>query len=474
MPSTRKDSSANLQGQRYFVLVFAFFSGWLLTFPFEGRILYSLFESEGIEAGGLALVVIACHFAGLLTAGFFVRTSQRAEIVVQAMLLLCAACSSLYFTPPGFHWFMALPVAAYGAGICLASFGYFFHRLTVRGQRFRTAADMLIASNVLMILLNGTTMKAPPTLMLSIAILLLLVSFLLSGRLFRLPQAGSDTVSGNGTSTQRSTSVYPMQPLLILCLFIAVVTIDSGLMYRVVNPTYVHLEWIAGWYWAVPYVAALLLLRNLPGRIDRTYFLYIAISMIGVSFLGFMVLDRSVASYLIVNTLMMGASGVFDLFWWSILGEMLDDWPNRARLFGAGLAANVLGILIGGFIGSRIAEPSVVALFVVFAVLILLPVMNRQLSAVRSDHAFLSRAVAFIAQGNDADLMNNPAASVLTKREQEIVNHLLAGKTNRMIAAELHLSENTVKTHVKNIYGKFDVQSRTELLRRFLDERTNK
>jgi DNA-binding CsgD family transcriptional regulator len=171
---------------------------------------------------------------------------------------------------------------------------------------------------------------------------------------------------------------------------------------------------------------------------------------------------------------MMGASGIFDLFWWSILGEMLDDWPNRARLFGAGLAANVLGILIGGSIGSSIAETSVVAIFVVFAVLILLPVMNRQLSAVRSDHAFLSRAAELLEKGNDTDLVNHAAASLLTKREQEIVNHLLAGRTNRMIAAELHLSENTVKTHVKNIYGKFEIQSRTELLRRFLDDRPNK
>jgi DNA-binding CsgD family transcriptional regulator len=433
-----------------------------------------LFESKGIEASGFALVVIACHFAGLLTAGIIVRTSQRAEIVVQAMLLVCAACTSLYFTSPGFHWFIALPVAGYAAGICLASFGYFFHRLTVRGQRFRTAADMLIASNILMILLNVTSMEAPPTLMLSIAILLLLFSFLLSGRLFRLPQAVSDDVFGNGSSGKGSIGIYPLRPLLILCLFIAVVTIDSGLMYRVVNPNYAHLDWLAGWYWAVPYVAVLLLLRNLPGRIDRTYFLYIAISMIGVSFLGFMILDRSVASYLIVNTLMMGASGVFDLFWWSILGEMLDDWPNRARLFGAGLAANVLGILIGGSIASRIAEPSIVALFVVFAVLILLPVMNRQLSAVRSDHAFLSRAAEYIAQGDDHDVENSAAVSLLTKREQEIINHLLTGRTNRMIAAELHLSENTVKTHVKNIYGKFEVQSRTELLRRFLDDRANK
>ena len=33
-----------------------------------------------------------------------------------------------------------------------------------------------------------------------------------------------------------------------------------------------------------------------------------------------------------------------------------------------------------------------------------------------------------------------------------------------MIAGELHVSENTVKTHVKNIYSKAGVQNRTELM----------
>lgn len=38
-----------------------------------------------------------------------------------------------------------------------------------------------------------------------------------------------------------------------------------------------------------------------------------------------------------------------------------------------------------------------------------------------------------------------------------------------MIAGELCVSENTVKTHVKNIYSKAGVQSRTELMNLLLD-----
>jgi len=39
----------------------------------------------------------------------------------------------------------------------------------------------------------------------------------------------------------------------------------------------------------------------------------------------------------------------FCLFWWSILGEMLDYSDNPTQTFGIELSANVFGILCGGF-----------------------------------------------------------------------------------------------------------------------------
>jgi len=51
----------------------------------------------------------------------------------------------------------------------------------------------------------------------------------------------------------------------------------------------------------------------------------------------------------------------------------------------------------------------------------------------------------------------------LTAREQEIVTRVLNGDTNRDIAAALGVGEETVKTHVSNIYRKLGVSSRMEL-----------
>ena len=50
----------------------------------------------------------------------------------------------------------------------------------------------------------------------------------------------------------------------------------------------------------------------------------------------------------------------------------------------------------------------------------------------------------------------------LTKREEEILKLVARGLSNADIAAELVLSENTVKTHVKNILGKLHMKNRSE------------
>jgi LuxR family maltose regulon positive regulatory protein len=52
--------------------------------------------------------------------------------------------------------------------------------------------------------------------------------------------------------------------------------------------------------------------------------------------------------------------------------------------------------------------------------------------------------------------------AALTKRELEILRHLSTGNPISAIAATLHISQNTMKTHLKNIYRKIDASGREE------------
>ena len=50
-----------------------------------------------------------------------------------------------------------------------------------------------------------------------------------------------------------------------------------------------------------------------------------------------------------------------------------------------------------------------------------------------------------------------------SSREAEIIDGLIQGKINTQLAKALNLSENTIKTHIKNIYKKTGTNNRTEL-----------
>ncbi|MBN8488527.1 MAG: AAA family ATPase [Burkholderiales bacterium] len=53
-----------------------------------------------------------------------------------------------------------------------------------------------------------------------------------------------------------------------------------------------------------------------------------------------------------------------------------------------------------------------------------------------------------------------PAAGLLTDREREVLEHLVRGDSNKLIARALDLSPHTVKRHVANILGKLGVDTR--------------
>jgi DNA-binding CsgD family transcriptional regulator len=64
--------------------------------------------------------------------------------------------------------------------------------------------------------------------------------------------------------------------------------------------------------------------------------------------------------------------------------------------------------------------------------------------------------------------LNNFGSSLLTERECHIAQYLLRGHSTRSLAERLGISEDTVKSHRKNLYAKLDIATHAELFSLFI------
>lgn len=132
-----------------------------------------------------------------------------------------------------------------------------------------------------------------------------------------------------------------------------------------------------------------------------------------------------------------------------LLDRLRDQYPETKVVVLSGLedpelATEALGRGAKAFLGKRI-DPAELA-----------PVLRQVFEG-----APVSASLGDAASGTEeaADELG------LTSREREILDRVATGRSNKQIAAEFWLSEQTIKYHLTNVYRKLGVSSRTEAAR---------
>jgi DNA-binding NarL/FixJ family response regulator len=74
------------------------------------------------------------------------------------------------------------------------------------------------------------------------------------------------------------------------------------------------------------------------------------------------------------------------------------------------------------------------------------------------------KVLTFVPQNKPA---KNPDIETLSPREKEILEHIVKGYSYKMIAGELSIATETVRSHIKKIYKKLQVNSATEAVYKF-------
>jgi DNA-binding CsgD family transcriptional regulator len=125
------------------------------------------------------------------------------------------------------------------------------------------------------------------------------------------------------------------------------------------------------------------------------------------------------------------------------------DW-KPVVYYGALLAAGALALQWIDYQQLALAHPAQVYMFLIAAGFLALGVyIGARVIARPQPAAFDGNAKARAALG-------------ISPRELAVLHEIAAGRSNKEIAEQLHVSPNTVKTHVANLFEKLDANRRTD------------
>jgi len=89
-------------------------------------------------------------------------------------------------------------------------------------------------------------------------------------------------------------------------------------------------------------------------------------------------------------------------------------------------------------------------------------------ASVNDEHGGI--ALALLSAQSGTSRAQLPSAWPLTPRERDVVECVIEGHRNRSIARTLAMGEHTVEGHLRQIYGKLEVRSRSQLVARWFRE----
>ncbi len=506
-----------------------FAQGWLWIFFLNGPLLFAASAKWGNHPVKLFLFFIMFHsLSFLLVALAAPRLSPlRAKRLTLAtgagfMAAGTAAAGFVQGEPvsvlPSVLVISMVAAAGFGAALLVAAWGELYSALPVK-QMGLSYAGAVVLGTLLLFLTSRLEFGLAMTATVLYPFLSLL--FLLSAK----PEP-SPAYAGGSPGTKAALCPLPSRLVLLVILFYLV----GGFMFKLINlGSHVGVQEMY-WLTNVTYCAAALLagmaIFSHPD-LDLGFLYRPVLPLLGAGFLFFPLLYHVFA--ILPLAFLQTGFGLFDAYTWLLFAYLAARHRFPAKIIGWGLFFITISIFAGELLSTSIfaAMPSIVsqadAISAPAVILMLLAVVifrekretfagwettDRSLHApeetftaetaetatvpVRTHGTGESCRVDPVAPtaGESAvaatctekpPLLLSPADDAkrflceygLTAREKEVLLLLLSGRNNPYIREHLNISNNTLKTHIRNIYHKLGVGNRQQLLSLFEQFRNN-
>jgi DNA-binding CsgD family transcriptional regulator len=287
-----------------------------------------------------------------------------------------------------------------------------------------------------------------------------------------LPLIGAVIITHYIETEREGSSTKPQAPYKTYLLFFGLIfcfCINGGIMYNTIMPSFISLDFFSYDTVILPYVGGLLFMWFFGKKLTTIFPMYLSTGLMGLGFLAFALLRTTYLGFFTGGLLILFSLGVLDVFLWTILGQIAENYGNPFKVFGWGLSINVLALSFGGLLVQEWLMPNpegylitpLLAAGLIFIVIMLIPAF-----ALRIEEDLLARLPKdpSLKVGELQTFPELSALRFLTRREQEIAVLILNGDSNKEIADKLFISENTVKVHQKSINQKMGISGKQDLL----------
>jgi DNA-binding CsgD family transcriptional regulator len=298
------------------------------------------------------------------------------------------------------------------------------------------------------------------------------------------PLPKSPSATSDGTSFRFALRMLPSAFWrFLVVIFVSTVVSEMVRCYFVFvrMPSLTYIDSIAVLLLRTAFALLMLAFALRPRKQLRFSRMYL-FSLVGIAVV--MVLMPLLQIYnTILGSLIGFASNVIVFLIWCLLaGVTFEKQGSPVVIFGFGRSALLIGQTCGWLLGIWVLPRLTgtnwelvcyVGLAVVTLVMVTLFFSEKQFDRLFGEIAKAQVNLDFSLFSRDNQKKRRPwheacqragKQAMLSSREQEIFELLVSGRSPENIATHLVLSLNTIRTHIRNIYTKFDVHNKAELV----------
>jgi len=480
----------NLDRNRFTVWgAYIAFYCWFMTFPYNYNysVLRILSGIGGMPVETLNLIVMASFAVGTLV-GLLFLGDRHGRRKMLGFCLGWIVLTVLMFIVRNGAWY---PVLAILWGLCI---GGLFSML-VMGIIFYTRSDEWVRrvswSYIFIQAIIYAVMIFPVE---NNSLIPIVLTFAAQGicLLFCLFYRG-DIIQVRSRIEPKELSKANLATSLLTIFFIYV---SFAVVKNIVMPVYRGYDSQVAIYSILPNYLTLLFFFIWGNRLRLTDFLRIGSALIGLTYIGYLIFPASLLGRMVSDAFMQPAYLFIDIFIYSFMGRMAykygkNFYTGRMLLLTMTLTTAVGEPLVSRYLRSAIAWNDgifAVVFIAVIAKLLLIPSVEK---VVISELESLPQSLNSIEDGLlgtelEADAVDSPEREMhsdeespgpmermllvlpedvsLTPRETNVLEMILQRQDTDVMVDLLGISKNTLKIHLRNVYGKFRVRNKRELL----------